>query len=53
VYISPEAQILKIQFAKHMKLKKKENQSVATLILLIRGKNAHGRSYRDKVQSRD
>jgi hypothetical protein len=37
--------------AKHMKLKKKEDQSVDTWILLRRGggQNTHGRSYRDKV----
>jgi hypothetical protein len=29
--------VAKIQFAKHMKLKKKEDQSVDTLILLRRG----------------
>jgi hypothetical protein len=33
-----------------MKLKKKEDQSIDTLILLRRGnKITHGRSYRDKV----
>ena len=32
--ISPEAQNTKIQFVKHMKLKKKEDQSVGTLPLL-------------------
>jgi hypothetical protein len=36
VDISPETQNTKIQFAKHMKLKKKENQSVDTSILLRR-----------------
>ena len=36
-----------------MKLKKKENQSVDTSILLRRGKqNTHGKGYRDKVWSR-
>jgi hypothetical protein len=40
----------KTQFAKHMKLKKNEDQSVDTLPLLRIGKkNTHGRSYRDKV----
>jgi hypothetical protein len=34
VDISPEARIPKIQFAKHMKLKKNEDQSVDTSILL-------------------
>jgi hypothetical protein len=37
VDITPGAGIPKIQFAKHMKLKKKEDQSVDTLILLRRG----------------
>jgi hypothetical protein len=37
--------IPKIQFAKHMKLKKKEDQSVDTSDLLRRGKKYHGRSY--------
>jgi hypothetical protein len=37
-----------------MKLKKKENQSENTLIILRRREqNTHGRAYRDKVQSRD
>ena len=35
--ISPGAGILKIQFTKHKKLKKKEDQSVEILILLRRG----------------
>jgi hypothetical protein len=35
--LAQKLRILKIQFAKHMKLKKKEDQSVDTLILLIRG----------------
>jgi hypothetical protein len=40
----------KIQFAKHMKLKKNEDQSVDTLPLFRIGKkNTHGRSYRDNV----
>jgi hypothetical protein len=39
----------KIQFAKHMKLKKKEDKSVDTLLLLRMGnKNTHGRGYRKK-----
>jgi hypothetical protein len=37
VAISPEVRNNKIQFAKHMKLNKKEGQSVDTLILLRRG----------------
>jgi hypothetical protein len=37
-----------------MKLKKKEDQSVDTLLLLsVENKNTHGRSYRDKVWSWD
>ena len=32
--ISPKLRIPKIQFAKHMKLKKNEDQSVDTLLLL-------------------
>jgi hypothetical protein len=54
VDISPETEYTryKIQFAKHMKLKKNEDQSVDTLPLLRIGKkNTHGRSYRDKVWS--
>jgi hypothetical protein len=54
---SPEAQdfrILKIQFTNHMKLKKKEDHSVDTSIHFRRGEqNTHGRSYSDKVWSRD
>ena len=46
-------EIPKIQFIDHKKLKKKEDQSVDTLVLLRRGKNTHGRSYRDKVWSKD
>jgi hypothetical protein len=34
-----------------MKLKKKEDPSVDTLVLLRRGKNIHGRSYIKKVWS--
>jgi hypothetical protein len=46
--------ITKIKFTDHMKLKKKEDQSVDTSVLLRRGKqNTHGRRYRDKVWSRD
>jgi hypothetical protein len=37
VDISPKLRIPKIQFAKHMKLKKKEGQSMDTSILLRRG----------------
>jgi hypothetical protein len=35
--VDKELYIHKIQFAKHMKLKEKEDQSLATLILLRRG----------------
>jgi hypothetical protein len=37
VDISPEAGMSKIQFTDHMKLKKKKNQSVDTLVLLRKG----------------
>jgi hypothetical protein len=37
VYISPELRIFKIQFAKHMKPKKKEDQTVDTSLLLRSG----------------
>jgi hypothetical protein len=37
VHISLEAQNIQDTIIKHMKLKKKEDQSVATLILLRRG----------------
>jgi hypothetical protein len=42
--------IPKIQFAKHVKLKKKEGQSVDTS---KREQNTHGRSYKNKFLSRD
>ena len=45
--------ICKLQFKDHMKLKKKEDQIVDTSVLLGREKNTHGRSYREKVWSRD
>jgi hypothetical protein len=35
--LAQKLRVPKIQFAKHMKLKKKEGQSVDTLILLRRG----------------
>jgi hypothetical protein len=35
--LAQKLRILKIQFAKHMKLKKMEDQSVATSLLLRRG----------------
>jgi hypothetical protein len=37
----------------HMKLKKREDQSVDTSVLLRREINIHGRRYRDKVWSRN
>jgi hypothetical protein len=37
VDISPKLQIAKIQFIDHMKLKKKEDQSVGASVLLRRG----------------
>ena len=46
--------IPKIQFINHMKLKKKEDHSLDTSIHFRRWEqNTHGRSYRDKVWSRD
>jgi hypothetical protein len=42
-----------IEFSKHMKLKKKEDQHVVTLPLLGMEQNTHGRSYRDKCQRWD
>jgi hypothetical protein len=49
--LAQKLRISKIQFAKHMKLKK-EDQSVDTSLLpRMVIKNTHGRSYRDKVQS--
>ena len=42
-----------IQFTDHMKLKKKEDQSVDTWVLLRRGNKLPMGSYRDKVWSRD
>jgi hypothetical protein len=45
--------IPKVQFTDHMKLKKKEDQSVDTLVLLRKGQNTHWSSYGDKVWSRD
>jgi hypothetical protein len=43
--------IPKIQFTDHMKLKKKEDQSVD--LPSRGGQNIHGKKYRDKVWSRD
>jgi hypothetical protein len=51
--LAQKLRISKIQFAKHMKLKKNEDQSVDTSFLLRMGKNTHERSYRDEVQSWD
>ena len=48
--LAQKLRLPKIQFADHMKLKKKEDQSVDTWVLLRKGEqNIHGRSYRDKV----
>jgi hypothetical protein len=50
--LAQKLRIPKIQFAKHIKIKKKEEESVNTLLLLrIREQNTYGRSYRDKVWS--
>jgi hypothetical protein len=44
----------KIQFTDQMKLMKREDQSVDTLVLFRRGEqNTHGRIYKDKVWSSD
>jgi hypothetical protein len=52
--LAQKLRIPKIQFAKHMKLKKKEDQHVDILILLRQGEqNTPGRSFRDIVHSRD
>ena len=46
--------IPKIQFTDHMKLKKKEVQSVDVSVFLRReNKNTHRRKYGNKVWSRD
>jgi hypothetical protein len=47
--LAQKHRIPKIPFEKHMKLKKKEDQSVDTLFLPRMGKNTHGRSYRGNV----
>jgi hypothetical protein len=52
--LSQKLRIPKIQFTNDMKLKKKEDHSVDTSIHFRREEqNTHGRSYRDKVWSRD
>jgi hypothetical protein len=52
--LAQKLKISKIQFEKHMKLKKKKDQSVDTSFLLRIGEqNIHGKSYRDKVWSWD
>jgi hypothetical protein len=51
--ISPEAGIPKIHFAKHIKLKNKEPKCGNFDPFQKGEQNTHGRSYRDKVQSRD
>jgi len=57
VVISPEAQKLgipKILFTNNIKLKKKKDHRVDTSIhLRKREQNTHGRSYRDKMWTRD
>jgi hypothetical protein len=51
---SLKLRIPKIQFTDHMKLKKKKDQSMDTLVLLRRGEqNTHERRYRDEMWSRD
>jgi hypothetical protein len=45
--------IPKIQFTDHMKLKKEEDQSVATLVLLRRGKKYPWEEIQRQVWSRD
>jgi hypothetical protein len=48
--LAQKLRISKIQFTDNMKLKKKEDQSMYTPVLLRRGnKNTHGRRYRDQV----
>ena len=42
-----------IQLTDHMKLKRKEDQSMGALVLLRRGNNTHGSKYRGKVLNRD
>ena len=54
--VSPEVQKLripKIQFTKDMKLKKEDHSVNISIHLRRREQNTHGRSYRDKVWSRD
>jgi hypothetical protein len=53
VDIAPKLGIPKIQFTNHMKLKKKENQSLDASVLLRRGVNTQRRKYGDKVFCRD
>ena len=49
--LAQKLRISKIQFAKHKKIKKKEDQHVDTSFLPRIEQNTHGRSYRDKVWS--
>ena len=52
--LSQKLRIPKIQFTNHMKLKKNEDQSVDSLILLRRGNKISMEGVtRDKVRSRD
>jgi hypothetical protein len=53
VILGQKLRIPKKQFTDHMKLKKKEDQSVDTWVLLRRGNKLPMGSYRDKVWSRD
>ena len=52
--LTEKLRIPKIQFTVHIKVKKKEDQSVGASVFLGRGnKNTHSRKYGDKVWSRD
>jgi hypothetical protein len=49
--LAQKLRISKIQFVKHMKLKKKEDQSVDSLLLLRVGNKIRMERVTDKVQS--
>jgi hypothetical protein len=49
--IAQRLRIPKIQFAEHMKLKKKEDQIVDTSFLLRMGNKIHMEGIRDKIWS--
>jgi hypothetical protein len=51
VDVSPKLRIPKVQFTDHMKLKKKEDQSMGAFKTLKQ--NTQGRKYGDKVWSRE